>query len=170
MPLKRLDALAGRVSLWLVRAGAAVLTLMMLMTFFDVVGRYFLNQPIVGTVDMTELYMGLIVYLGIGAMTLERGHISVDLLVSRLGPRARLVSDLFGQCLCAVLAALICWQLWVIAGERLADGIVTRVWETPVFPVAYAMAAASVLMVVALLLQVAQSLVALAGGRRPATP
>ncbi len=165
MALDRIDALAGRVTLWLVRAGALVLAVMMLMTFFDVIGRYFLNQPIVGTVDMTELYMGLIVFLGIGATTLKRGHISVDIVVSRLRPRARLLSDLFAQAVCAVLAGLICWQLWVVAQDTFANHIVTRVWETPVYPVAYAMAAASVLMVVALLLQVVQTLVALTGGR-----
>ena len=165
MVLDRIDALAGRATLWLVRAGALVLAVMMLMTFFDVIGRYFLNQPIVGTVDMTELYMGLIVFLGIGATTLKRGHISVDIVVSRLRPRARLLSDLFAQAVCAVLAVLICWQLWVVAQDTFANHIVTRVWETPVYPVAYAMAAASVLMVVALLLQVVQTLVALTGGR-----
>jgi len=164
--LKRLDVLVGRVTLWLVRAGALVLALMMLMTFFDVIGRYFLNRPIVGTVDMTELYMGLIVYLGIGATTLKRGHISVDLVVARLGLKGRLVSDLFAQCLCALLAALICWRLWIVAHDTQVNTIVTRVWETPVYPVAYAMAAASVLMVAALVLQVAQTLAALAGGRR----
>lgn len=130
----------------------------MLMTFFDVVGRELLNAPIVGTVDMTELYMGMIVFLGIGVTTYGRAHISVDLVTLRLPARLRRVLDLFGQSICAVLAGLICWQLWIIAGETVDNHDVTRVWEMPIYPIVYAMAAASVLMVVAFALQVAQSL------------
>ena len=165
MLLDRFDALTGRLSLWLVRAGAMVLALMMLMTFLDVVGRYVFNSPIVGTVDMTELYMGLIVYLGIGYTTHRRAHISVDLLTGRLGARARLWFDLLAQVISGILVALICWQLWDIAGDTLDNNDSTRVWELRIFPVVYVMAAASVLMVAALLSQLLRTMVAIASGR-----
>ncbi len=154
----RIDALVRRASDWLVGAGAVVLAGLMLMTFFDVVGRELLNAPIVGTVDLTELYMGLIVYLGIGATTHGGGHISVDIVIQRLPARRRRVLGLFSRFVCAVLAGLICWQLWIIAGETVDNNDVTRVWEMPIYPFVYGMAAASVLMVVAFVLQVAQSL------------
>lgn len=167
MPLDRFDALTGRLSLWLVRAGAVVLAVMMTMTFLDVVGRYVFNSPIVGTVDMTELYMGLIVYLGIGYTTHRRAHISVDLLTGRLGPRTRLWFDLLAQIISGVLVTLICWQLWSIAGDTLDNNDSTRVWELRIYPVVYAMAAASVLMVAALASQLLRTVVAIASGRPP---
>ncbi len=167
VPSRSLDALTERAGLWLVRAGALVLAVMMLMTFADVIGRYAFNRPIVGTVDMTELYMGLIVYLGIGYVTYRRGHISVDIAISRLAPRARRFFDLFAQLVCTTLAALISWQLWVIAAETVANNDLTRVWELPIYPVVYAMAAASVLMVVAFLLQVLGTLASLLGRGTP---
>lgn len=154
----RIDVLVRRASEWLVGAGAAVLVILMLMTFFDVVGRELLNAPIVGTVDMTELYMGLIVYFGIGATTYGGAHISVDIVTQRLPAGLRRVLDLFSQIVCAGLAGLICWQLWIIAGESVENNDVTRVWEMPIYPVLYAMSAASVLMAVAFALRVAQSL------------
>ena len=157
-PSTGIDALVRRAADWLVGAGAVVLAVVMLMTFFDVVGRELLNAPIVGTVDMTELYMGLIVYLGIGATTYSGAHISVDIVTQRLPARLRRVLGLFSQIVCAALAGLICWQLWIIAGETVDYNDVTRVWEMPIYPVVYGMAAASVLMVVAFVLQVAQSL------------
>ncbi len=161
----RIDALVRRASDWLVGAGAVVLATLMLMTFFDVVGRELLNAPIVGTVDLTELYMGLIVYLGIGATTYNGGHISVDIVTLRLPARARRALGLFSQIVCSLLAGLICWQLWVIAGETVDYNDVTRVWEMPIYPFVYGMAAASVLMVVAFVLRLAQSLHSMLAGQ-----
>lgn len=164
-PLRFLELHTERVTLWLARVGAVVLAVMMFMTFFDVIGRYFFNSPIVGTVDMTELFMGLIVYLGIGLTTFQRGHISVDLLTTRLPTRLHLVFDLFAQVVSGTLAAAISWRLWVIATETVANNDVTRVWELPIYPVVFALAAASVMMVVAFLVLVIGTLAALAGGR-----
>ena len=158
MLLDRIDALTGRVTDWLVRVGAVVLAVMVLMTFFDVMGRYLFSQPIVGTVDMTELFMGLIIYLGVGATTHGRSHISVDIVVSHMAPELRLLVDLLSDVISAVLAVLICWQLWIVAIDTYHNTIVTRVWETPVYPVAYVMAAASIFMALAFVLHVLKGL------------
>ncbi len=167
MSFARIDAFTRRATTWLVGAGAVVLAVMMAMTFFDVIGRYLFNRPIVGTVDLTELYMGLIVYLGIGATTYGRNHIRVDIVTTRLPPGLRRVFDLLAEAISAVVAGLICWQLWVIAAETVTYNALTRVWEVPVYPVAYAIAAASVIMVVALGLQLVQTARALIVGSRP---
>ena len=158
MLLDRIDALTGRVTDWLVRVGAVVLAVMVLMTFFDVMGRYLISQPIVGTVDMTELFMGLIIYLGVGATTHRGDHISVDIVVSHLAPALRMMTDLLSDVISAVLAVLICWQLWIVAVDTQVNTIVTRVWETPVYPVAYVMAAASIFMALAFVLHVLKGL------------
>ena len=54
------------------------------MTFCDVVGRYVFNSPFTFTVEFTQLSMGLIVYLGVGLTTHDRGHIVVDVVTLRL--------------------------------------------------------------------------------------
>ena len=158
MLLDRRDALTGRAADWLVRVGAVVLGVMVLMTFFDVCGRYLFSQPIVGTVDMTELFMGLIIYLGVGATTHGRGHISVDIVISHLAPALRTLVDFLSDVISAVLAVLICWQLWIVAVDTYHNTIVTRVWETPVYPVAFVMAAASIFMALAFVLHVLKGL------------
>ncbi len=158
MLLDRLDAFTGRVTGWLVLVGAVVLAVMVLMTFFDVMGRYLFSQPIVGTVDMTELFMGLIIYLGVGATTHSRNHIGVDIVVDHLAPGLRRLVDFVSDVISAVLAVLICWQLWIVAVDTQVNTIVTRVWETPVYPVAYVMAAASVFMAMAFVLHVLKGL------------
>ena len=68
-------ALNGRVTMWLARAGAGALATIMVLTFCDVIGRYVFNAPIVGTVEVTELLMGMMVYLAVGVdHTCPRSH------------------------------------------------------------------------------------------------
>ena len=75
-----------RVTTWLARAGCVALTVIMLITFVDVGGRQF-NHPLIFTVEVTQLLMGLVVYLAMGYTTFMRAHINVDLLLIRLSPR-----------------------------------------------------------------------------------
>lgn len=165
MFLGRSEDLTARATLWLVRAGAAVLAGLTLLTFLNVAGRKLFNSPIVGTVEMTELCMGLIVFFGIAYTTHKRAHVSVDILTSHLPGRAREALALFSQLASTLFAAAICWRLWIKAGQTLDDNLLTQIWEVPVYPVAYLMAAGSTLMVVVLGIQITQSLQHLATGR-----
>lgn len=163
--LQRLGVLIGRVCDGLVRIGAVVLAFMMVLTFFDVVGRYAFNSPIVGTVEMTELCMGLIVFLGIGITTHAHGHITVDLVTARLTATWRQRLEILTRLASLVLASLMCWQLWVVAADTVSNNLLTPVWELPVYPVAYVMAAASLLVVVPLIVQTMRSVATLGAGR-----
>ncbi len=66
---------------WVASAG---LFAMMLMTFLNVIGRYFVNKPIIGTQDLCEQFMILVVYGALGYVTMQKRHIAVDLLVEKL--------------------------------------------------------------------------------------
>ena len=59
-----------------------VLIAVMLITFVDVVGRYFFNAPITFAVELIQLGMGLLVLFGLAITTLQRGHIAVDVIES----------------------------------------------------------------------------------------
>lgn len=155
--------------MWLVRAGAAALAIMMLLTFFNVAGRKLLNSPVVGAVEMTELLMGLIVFLGIAHTTHSRGHVTVDIITSHLPGRTREGLALAAQILSAGFVAIVSWRLWVVANETVSDNLRTQVWELPIYPAAYLMAAGCTLMVLILLVQIAQSLLQLVA-RRGAAP
>ena len=153
-----IDALAARAASAFVRVGAVVLVAMMGLTFFDVLGRYLFNRPIVGTVETTELLMGSIVFLGIGLTTLKGGHISVDLVTAQLGEAGRRALALVAQITSLVIVELICWRMWVIAAETVDNNLRTQLWESPVWPAAYVMAVGASLMAVAIILQLVRAL------------
>lgn len=143
--------LSERVTTWLARVGSVGLAAMMFLTLGDVVGRAF-NHPIVGTVEVTELIMGMMIYLGVGYTTFYKGHIRVDILITALRPRTQAILDFMTITIGLGFIATISWRLFIQAQSRFDNGDVTQIWELPDWPVAYIMAIGSVLMVTSLLL------------------
>lgn len=151
--LDRFDAGLGRASLWLARAGAVVLAVMMVLTFCDVVGRYAFNSPLVGTVETTELFMGLIVFFGMALTAHGDGHISVDLVTARLAGRPRRMLALLAQLAGLGFAFALGWRLFERAGQVRDSNLETQLWAIPVWPVIYAMAAGAALMLLVLVVR-----------------
>ena len=149
-----LTSISERVTMWLARAGSVGLATMMFLTLADVIGRMF-DNPIVGTVEVTELIMGMMIYLGVGYTTIHRGHIRVDILITRFSPRVQATLDTITFFIAFVFMALVCWRLFLQAASRIENNDITQIWEIPVWPVAYVMAIASILMVTSLGLQLA---------------
>ncbi len=141
-----------RVATWLARVGAILLFILMVLTFFDVIGRGF-NHPIVGTVEVTELMIGLIVYLGIGLTTIQHGHIRVDIVIMYLSPRVRVAIEVLTLGISISFAVLMCWQLWLKSADTVEMNDVTQIWAVPIWPVAYIIAAGSITLVAGLMLQ-----------------
>ena len=146
------ERLSGRVTLWLAHAASIGLAAMMFLTLGDVVGRFF-SVPLVGTVEVTELIMGMMIYLAIGHTTFRRGHIRVDILIMRLPPKIRAFLDLVTLAIGTAFTGLICWRLFLQAASRVDNNDITQIWEIPVWPVAFVMAIASILLVSSLAFQ-----------------
>ena len=60
------------------------LAVMMLMTFADVTLRYTINAPILGSNEMTEFLLGVLVFAGLIIVQGERSHIVVTLFEAPL--------------------------------------------------------------------------------------
>lgn len=148
---------AKRVSLAMAYGGGLILTIMMFLTFFDVFGRSAFNAPIIGSVEILTLMMGLLIFLGVGQTTITGRHIRVDVATQLLPVRPRLVLDVSVQVLSFVTVAIICWRLWVQALEQTAELNVTQNLELPVWFVSLLMAIFSFSLVAGMLVQLIQS-------------
>lgn len=67
--------------------GSFALLVMMLLTFFDVIGRYAFKAPIIGALDISEQLMVVVVFCVLGQVTLDRSHIRADVLDPILSTR-----------------------------------------------------------------------------------
>ena len=65
----------------LIAALAAVV--MTLMTVGDVLMRYFFNKPILGSFELTEYLLVIVVFFAIPWATMEGAHVRVDLITGR---------------------------------------------------------------------------------------
>lgn len=77
--LVRLAALAG---------GAAVVVITLLVSY-DVLMRYFLNEPQLFVDELAGFLQVAIIFLGLAYTFLAGGHVRVDLLTTQLAPRRR---------------------------------------------------------------------------------
>src|SRR5436190_14183356 len=155
-----LDALAranGRASLRLARVAAVALAIIALVTFGDVIGRYFFHAPFAFTVELTQMLMAIVVFFGVGLVTHEDAHINADVVTLRLPPRWRAVFALVMNLLSAGFLAVMAWRLWVQADFLREKGDTTMVWEVPLWPVAFAVAFGSLFLLSGVLLQVLHS-------------
>ena len=120
-----------------------VLLAVMLITFVDVVGRYFFNSPITFAVEMIQLGMGLLVLFGLAITTLDRGHIAVDVLDTVAPKSVQRIFAMLAALSAVVFITLIAWRLWDRGIKFYEDGLATDVLFLPVWPVVILMAVAA---------------------------
>jgi TRAP-type C4-dicarboxylate transport system permease small subunit len=165
----RLGRLNGVVAKSLARIAAVILALVAAVTFFDVFARYVFNKPFTFTVEATEFGMALIVFLGVGLVTHNNGHITVDVLTLRLSNRIRALLGLVINILALAYLAILVWRLWLQAFFLLSKGDKTQIWAIPLWPVAFVMAAGSIFLLTGTILYLANTWLSATGWHAPPT-
>ena len=100
----------------------ALIAVLMLFTVYNILGRWLFGAPLRGTVELTQLVMIGVVYLGLAYAQHHDDHISVDLLYQRVGRRGRAVLDGLSAVLSIVILALIAWRLYQYGAVLEAGG------------------------------------------------
>lgn len=123
-------------------AAATLLFAMMALTAVDVVLRYFFSRPLAASFELTEMMMTMLIYLGIATLSLQRGHITIDLLGTLVTMPAKLEKAtrvLFDLVMCTMLAGLAI-QMIQYAWYLGRIGEATAVLKLPLAPLAWAIA------------------------------
>ena len=122
-------------------AASAILFLMMLLTFVDVVARYLFNFPLRGGFEITELMLLVLIFAGLPLVSRADEHVTMDFIDRLLPPRAVLQVVRAVHALCAAVMFFLTWQVWIKAGRSAGYGDTTDVLKIPVGPFVYFMAA-----------------------------
>ncbi|WP_417435867.1 TRAP transporter small permease [Hoeflea sp.] len=117
--------------------GGMMLLVMMAMTIVDVIGRYVFNSPLAGAGELTELLLVSVIFMGLPAVTLEKEHVTVDLVTARMPLWLERWRILAVGVISTVILGMIGWQLFVHAGQIGAYGDVSTTLRIPISPVAY---------------------------------
>lgn len=126
--LVRLAALA------LSSIAAVTLFAMMVLTFFDVWGRYIFNSPVFGGYEVTEFMMGILIFTALPLLCVQEGHVTIDLL-DHILPRWSLRWQRFAvNLISAGVLAVMAWRLYLISGEHARNDEVTMTLKIPFSP------------------------------------
>jgi TRAP-type C4-dicarboxylate transport system permease small subunit len=122
-------------------ASSVLLFGMMVLTFFDVVGRYLLNRPIRGAFEITELALLVLIFAGLPLVSHADEHVTMDFIdrilpASWVGAWIRIMHGV-----CAALMLFLTWQIWIKAGRIYGYGDTTDTLGILVGPFVYFMAA-----------------------------
>ncbi|MES2717181.1 MAG: TRAP transporter small permease [Pseudomonadota bacterium] len=93
--------------------GAACLVVMVVLVFGNVVLRYAFNAGITISEELARWLFVWLTFLGAVAALVEHGHLGTDLLVSRLGRRARRVVLVIAQLAMLGATALLLQGAWL---------------------------------------------------------
>ena len=121
---------------WVARIVSWVVILIIAATVYEVAMRYLFNAPTDWVFEFNYLVHGPY-FLLLGAYTFaQRGHVNVDILYSRLSPRARAILDLFTA---PVFFFFLIMMLWFGGKFALASlsfrETLSSAWAPPIYPV-----------------------------------
>ncbi len=112
-------------------AGMFLLVPMMLLTSVDVVGRAVLARPIPGAVELSSYMLAVIILLGLAYTQQVKGHVRVEMLITRLPEKGRLILELITTLLSLLIIGLLAWQGWVVGMEETAVSDMLRIPQRP---------------------------------------
>jgi len=149
--MERFESLVRKCSDVLGLIGNITLVLMMLLMVADIFLRYAFNSPIMGSFEIVEFMMVVVVFFGFAATQMEDGHVRVTMLVNRFPPRLRHAVDSITLLVGAAMLGMITYAALLQAAKSRAEGAISAVLFLPVYPFIYLLALGSLLYTLTLL-------------------
>lgn len=131
-PLRRaIDALETAIC----TIGALALAIMAFALGVAIISRYVFDRPIPGVYDIVQLSMIWVVFLSLAYTQRMGHHIQIELITSRVSPRARTIMRLATHLVCFLFFLIMSWQTGLAAWESFQIG---EYWpgllRTPIYP------------------------------------
>lgn len=139
--------------------GMCVLAAMVLVTTVNVAARYLANAPIKGAYEIVGLSLVCLTAAGLGYCQLEKGHIRVSILFSRLPHRGQAILDSLAFLIGLGGISLICWYTFLQARRYmfLTRGEVSQILGIHLYPFMFILFVGFVLFALVLLMNLVQS-------------
>ncbi len=136
---------------WLAYCAGAALLVMMVLVNANVILRP-LGLPIWGTYELVGFLGSLTLSLGLFKVTLNRGHMAVEVLTSKLPPGLNRVLSRFNKALGTVILGLVAWRSGCYGLEIWRTGEVSQTLSMPFHPFVFGVALAFGVSALAMLL------------------
>ncbi len=108
--MQTFNHLLERLALLILLIGGTGLMMSMFLGVGDVVGTQVLKAPLPGARELTESTMVLIVFGALAYAQIQRSHIRVELLYTRMSPRIQAMMDVVTDVAAIIFFGLLLWQ------------------------------------------------------------
>jgi TRAP-type C4-dicarboxylate transport system permease small subunit len=112
---------------------AGFLAAVTLLIFVSVFLRYIFVWSIPDSYDLSSLGLGILIFWGIASASYRGEHITVDLLYSAAGPRAKRAMNLFADVVTLVSLVIFTWMVGIKVLNTQADNVSTFDLRQPVW-------------------------------------
>ncbi len=119
------------------RCSWVMLFVLMSMTALDLLLRNLSNTSILGSIELTELMMVVIVFFSLAQCEADDGHIRIELIMAKFSQKTRTIVDIFTQGLCTTVFALMSISIFHHAINMKKYGEVTMDLNLPLYPYVY---------------------------------
>ncbi|MFC1860911.1 TRAP transporter small permease [Chloroflexota bacterium] len=123
-----------RITRWFHSAGEVVLAAMMFLTAADVSLRYLFNKPIMGSYELIEYMLVLVVAFTLAYCAVEKGHVFVELIIDRFPKRVQAIMKSFNSIVGLAFFSLITWYTFLQAGVIRRAGQTSAALYIPDYP------------------------------------
>ncbi len=121
----------------------------------DVIGRYWLNSPLAGAFELTQLMLGALVFAALPLTSSAGEHVAVDMAYEVVRESVKRLMRILGAVVSAVALGAIAWRLALHAMRLAEDGAVTNALSIPLAPLGWFAAVSAALSALLVLLQLA---------------
>ena len=135
--MARFEKILNKISKIAAYIAMVMLAAMMFLTATDVILRYAFNRPIMGVYEISEYLMCILASMAFAYTQIGKGHVSIDIGISRLGPRAQAVIDGITYMLALGIFSIMSWQAYTWAGITERGGLESGVLPINVYPFYY---------------------------------
>jgi TRAP-type C4-dicarboxylate transport system permease small subunit len=133
---QQVGAVVGILARWLAIFGGFVLAALIVLTVVSITGRAFIFAglgPVPGDFELVEVCTAFAVFSFLPWCQLKRGHVTVDLFVSRLSARKLAGLSVVGNLLLTLVAGIIFWRLLAGTLDKQAYSETTFILQFPLW-------------------------------------
>lgn len=98
---------------------------MMVLTCIDVIGRYFLHQPVLGATELTEIFLAVVLFAVMPVITWRGGQIVVDLIDNFVSAKVLRLLMALSTVLIATSMYFVAFRIFELGARNLKRGITT---------------------------------------------
>ena len=147
-----------RISKFFLALGMGWVIAMMLLTPFDVAGRYLFSKPIPGGIEMSEFMLAIFGILGMAYTHQSGGNVKVTMLTSALPPNLARLTEILTSLLSFQIIAMLAWYGVVSGIEEFHAGTTTDTLGIPIYPLYFLLSAGAGLLCLELVVNLIESI------------